>query len=212
MWIRPVDNSVNARLEWASPTPMGILMVLGGLFLGGAGLLSSTDPAGMFLMLIAAKGGRIESLVSLPIGAVRLSERYLRADPPTSEEVRALYAALDDALAQPPLPLGVPLVGTAGTVTTLAAVALGLPEYVPERVQGMRIARGEVERQIARYLAVPLADRKRIPGLQPKRADTIVAGAAIVDRVMARARVEEIIVSDRGIRWGLAYELAGRAG
>ena len=54
MWIRPVDNSVNARLEWASPTPMGILMVLGGLFLGGAGLLSSTDPAGMFLMLIAA--------------------------------------------------------------------------------------------------------------------------------------------------------------
>ena len=54
MWTRPVDNSVSARLEWASPTPMGVVMVLGGLVLGGAGLLSGTDPAGMVLMLIAA--------------------------------------------------------------------------------------------------------------------------------------------------------------
>ena len=173
------------------------------------GPLLVCDVGGGSTELIAARNGRIESLVSLPIGAVRLSERYLRSDPPTQDEVRALYAALDDALAQPPLPEGVTLVGTAGTVTTLASVALGMPQYQPDRVQGMRIARCEVERQITHYLAVPLSERKRIPGLEPKRADTIVAGAAIVDRVMARARVEEIVVSDRGIRWGLAYELLG---
>jgi exopolyphosphatase/guanosine-5'-triphosphate,3'-diphosphate pyrophosphatase len=168
------------------------------------------DIGGGSTELIHGRAGKVDSLVSLPIGSVRLTERFLRSDPPAAEEVRALYAALDDVLANPPLPRGVPLVGTAGTITTLAAVALGLEPYVADRVQGMRLARGEIERQMGRYLAVPLGDRKRIPGLEPKRADTIIAGAAIIDRVMAKAGVEEVVVSDRGIRWGLAYELADR--
>jgi exopolyphosphatase / guanosine-5'-triphosphate,3'-diphosphate pyrophosphatase len=175
------------------------------------GPLLVCDVGGGSTELIAGRGGVVESLVSLPIGSVRMTERFLASDPPAPEEVRALYAALDDALSHPPLPRGVPLVGTAGTVTTLAAVAQGLEPYTPERVQGMRLARGEIERQLGRYLAVSLAGRRRIPGLEPKRADTIIAGAAIVDRVMARAGVEDLVVSDRGIRWGLAYELAAKA-
>jgi exopolyphosphatase/guanosine-5'-triphosphate,3'-diphosphate pyrophosphatase len=171
------------------------------------GPLLVCDVGGGSTEIIHGERGAIRSLVSVPIGSVRMTERFLHGDPPTPSEVQALYAALDEILAPLPLPSGAPLVGIAGTVTTLGAVALALAPYDPERVHGLRLPRAEVERQIARYLALPLADRKRVPGLEPKRADTIIAGAAIVDRVMARAKVDEIVVSDRGIRWGLAWEL-----
>src|SRR5262249_41068708 len=158
---------------------------------------------------IVGRDGRVASLVSVPIGSVRLAERHLRGDPPAPAEAKAMIADIDAALAATELPRGVPLVGIAGTVTTLAAVALGLDPYDPDRVQGMRLPPAQIERQLARYLEIPLAARRRVRGLDPKRADVIPAGAAVVDRVMARLDAGEIIVSDRGIRWGLAYEVAG---
>ncbi len=171
------------------------------------GELVVCDVGGGSTEIIVGRAGRIVSRVSLPIGSVRMSERYLRGDPPTAGEARALVIGIDEALAGIDVPRGATLVGTAGTLTTLAAVAIGLDPYDADRVQGMRLARGEVERQLARYLELTTAQRMQIKGLEPKRADVIAAGAAIVDRIMARTGVDEVVVSDRGIRWGLAYEM-----
>lgn len=184
------------------------------------------DVGGGSTEIIRARGGRIEALASVPIGAVRLAERHLSSDPPTPTEAAAMRRDVDLALASAfagPLrqdraaggadggdaerPI---LVGLAGTVTTLAAVALGLELYDPDRVQGARLGRAEVERQLATYLSLTVEERRRIRGLHPKRAHPIPGGAAIVAGVMAHLGAEELIVSDRGIRWGLAYELAAR--
>jgi exopolyphosphatase/guanosine-5'-triphosphate,3'-diphosphate pyrophosphatase len=149
----------------------------------------------------------IEGVISLPIGSVRLTERLIAHDPPTAEERAAVGAAVDEALARAPAPRGT-LVGIAGTVTTLAAMALELTTYVGERVHGSELPYATVVGLMERLATTPLADRRRTPGLDPKRADVIYAGAVILERVMARAQADSCLVSDRGIRWGLVYETA----
>ena len=98
--------------------------------------------------------------------------------------------------------------GVAGTVTSLAAMALALPSYDAARVHGHRLSRAELARQVGRLAAATQPEREAMIGLDPRRADVILAGALILDRIAAAARVNEIRVSDRGIRWGLAQELA----
>jgi exopolyphosphatase/guanosine-5'-triphosphate,3'-diphosphate pyrophosphatase len=142
----------------------------------------------------------------LPIGSVRLTERCVAHDPATDDEAAHLATTVDEALAQAPR-LGGALVGIAGTVTTLAAMAQRLERYDATRVHGSHLTRAEVDGLAAQLQAMPLADKKRMPGLEPKRADVIYAGAVILARVMARAGAAECIVSDRGIRWGLIYEM-----
>jgi exopolyphosphatase/guanosine-5'-triphosphate,3'-diphosphate pyrophosphatase len=165
------------------------------------------DVGGGSTELIVGQDGAIASLCSLPVGSVRMAERHLQADPPTATEAAAMQADLDQALAGQTLPRGAPAIGIAGTLTTLAAVAQGLAIYQPERIEGYRLARAEVERQLALYLSLPLSARRGVIGLEPKRADVIAGGAAVVARVLAHLDADAIQVSDRGIRWGLAGEL-----
>ena len=87
-----------------------------------------------------------------------------------------MVAALDATLAPAELPHGAPLVGTAGTVTTLAAVHLGLTLYRPGAVQGLHLSRAVVEAQLARYVGLTVAERRCVPGLDPRRADVIAGG------------------------------------
>jgi exopolyphosphatase/guanosine-5'-triphosphate,3'-diphosphate pyrophosphatase len=148
---------------------------------------------------------------SLQVGAVRLTERHGGADPVGPATLAALRQAARAAL----LPLGAMgggdaggrLVGVAGTVTTLAAVEQALPAYDAELVHGSSLARGRVEALIERLAALPLAERARLPGMEPKRADVIVAGAVVVAEAMALTGFERLTVSDRGVRWGLVHEL-----
>jgi exopolyphosphatase / guanosine-5'-triphosphate,3'-diphosphate pyrophosphatase len=167
------------------------------------------DVGGGSTEVVASDGARMTAATSLPIGAVRLAERHLRHDPPTAEEAAALDADLDAALAGAPIPAGAAVVGTAGTATTLAAVHLGLAGYDPARIHGTRVPAAAVAALRARLLALPCAARRAIRGMEPQRADVIPAGCAILARVLARAGAAELVVSDRGIRWGLAYERAG---
>lgn len=165
------------------------------------------DVGGGSTELISATASALETVISVPIGSVRLAERFLASDPPRSEELAAMITFIDEALA--PVALGTgPLVATAGTATTIAAIAQGLEPFDPAKVAGYRVPRAELERQLARLAEVTLAERRGVRGLAPQRADTIVAGAAILVRVLARAGADEMIVSDRGVRWGLAAELA----
>jgi exopolyphosphatase/guanosine-5'-triphosphate,3'-diphosphate pyrophosphatase len=153
-------------------------------------------------------GARPESAVSLDIGSVRLFERHVRNDPPHASELERVRADIDAALQAAPRPTSDrTLVGVAGTLTTLAAIALELDDYDPARVHGYVLERGSVE-DLARKLArLTLSERRALRGLEPKRADVILVGAQIVERVMDFAGVGELIVSDRGVRWGLAEEL-----
>src|SRR4051794_47419 len=173
------------------------------------------DVGGGSTEIIAVDAGRVVSQTSIPIGAVRLTERHLHHDPPTAPEIVALSADIDRHLATLDLPRSVPVIGTAGTATTLAAVKLGLEHYDPEAVTGLRISRDAVNVLHARLLALGVAERKAMPGIEPQRADVIAAGAAIFARILQRIDAPVLITCDRGIRWGLpceAMSTGGRAG
>jgi exopolyphosphatase/guanosine-5'-triphosphate,3'-diphosphate pyrophosphatase len=166
------------------------------------------DVGGGSTELVASDGARVTAAISVPIGAVRLAERHLRHDPPTAGEAAALVADIDAQLARATIPAGVTVVGTAGSATTLATLHLGLDGYDPAKIHGVRVPAAAVDATLARLLALTTEQRKAVPGMEPKRADVIPAGVAIFARVLARAGAAELVVSDRGIRWGVAYELA----
>ena len=165
------------------------------------------DVGGASTEVIAGDGARVQSAVSVPIGAVRLSERHLRHDPATADERAALAADIDAALAPLDVPRGVTLVASAGTATTLAAIELGLTTYDPARVHGLTLSAERVQQLAERLLTASNGERRAMPGIEPQRVDVIHAGAAIFARLAVRLDAPEVIISDRGIRWGLAYEL-----
>ena len=135
---------------------------------------------------------------------------------PRSQPTRRLAHEIDDVrhavdaalLAEPAIPGDATLVGVAGTVTTLAAVARAIDPYDAARVHGARLELETIRDVVRRLTSVTLAERKKIPGLEPRRADVIVAGAVLVERLVTWSQKSEIVVSDRGVRWGLAEELA----
>ena len=183
---------------------------------GGDGL-----PAGLPLAVLDVGGGSTEftwgdgpaprGRVSLQVGAVRLTERHVSTDPISAADERRLRDAAREALrplaalAPPP---GARLVAVAGTVTTLAAVAQALPAYDAARVHGAALSLDDVEALVARLAALPVAARAALPGMEPKRADVIVAGAIVVAEAMRATGFDRLTVSDRGVRWGLLYDRA----
>jgi exopolyphosphatase/guanosine-5'-triphosphate,3'-diphosphate pyrophosphatase len=194
-----IDGEREARLSWravraAFPQLQGVRTVLD---IGGG----STE-------LLVGDGAEPAEVISVPIGSVRLTERCLKHDPPTAEEIQALHDTVEKALDGAPAPRG-RVVGIAGTVTTLAAMAQKLTTYDADKVHGSSLDADELRVTIDHLGKTPVADRKRTPGLDPKRADVIYAGAVILERVLARAGASACLVSDRGIRWGLVYEAAG---
>lgn len=153
-----------------------------------------------------------QNRVSLDMGSVRLFERHVRGDPPSSQELAAIEADVSEQLAAA-APVShrsssaITLVGVAGTVTTLKSIELELDAYDPARVHGAVLTLGAVERLCAKLASLPLGERKQLPGLHPKRADVIVAGAIIVRDLLRRVGATETIVSDRGVRFGLLEQL-----
>ena len=168
------------------------------------------DIGGGSTEIIVARAGRMEFRRSLPLGSVRLTEKHIRRDPATPAEVETVTREIVQQLANVPFPAGpLTLVGTAGTVTSLAAMALGLASYDPARVHGHHLTLSTLEQQIDRLRASTQAERETMAGLDPKRADVILAGACILQEIASFAHATEILVSDRGIRWGLLFEKAG---
>ena len=146
---------------------------------------------------------------SYDVGSVRLTERHVRSDPPSQEECAAVTRTAEEAFASVPASVGAaPVVGIAGTVTTLAAVSLGLTDYDGSRVHGHTMTLEELERVVTMLARVSLEERKSIAGLEPKRADVIVAGGLVALAFLRHVGAPSVVVSDRGVRWGLAEELA----
>jgi exopolyphosphatase/guanosine-5'-triphosphate,3'-diphosphate pyrophosphatase len=147
----------------------------------------------------------LDSRTSLDIGAVRLTERYLHSDPPTRDELAACAQYVRTVL--PPVDV-TSAVGVAGTITSLAALDLGLDEYDRERVHGHELSLAGIERQLGRLAALPLAQRREVPALEPERAPVIVAGAVIAREVLAAYGLDAYRVSEHDILDGIALAAA----
>jgi len=151
---------------------------------------------------------RVEQRVSLDIGSVRLFERFVRSDPPSTGELSAIRAYIDGELLRAPRPAALARwVGTAGTVTTVAAIARGIDPYDASKIHGLRLSASEITATTHRLCSVGLEERRAIGGLEPQRADIIPVGATLLACIVAWAGIGTIVVSDRGVRWGLALQL-----
>jgi exopolyphosphatase/guanosine-5'-triphosphate,3'-diphosphate pyrophosphatase len=142
---------------------------------------------------------------SVDVGCVRVTERFLRSDPPAPAEldeaatyVRSVLPSCEPSSA----------IGVAGTVTTLATLDLGDAEYDPQRTHGHRLPRESVERELDRLAALTVAERERVPGIEPGRAPVIVAGALILREILRAYDLDEIEVSERDILHGAALAAA----
>lgn len=146
---------------------------------------------------------------SFDVGSVRLTERHVRTDPPTDTELAAVRETARTAFAAvPELTLEAPPVGIAGTMTTLAAVSMAMERYDGAKVHGASMSIEELRAVVDRLARTPFEQRKAIAGLEPKRADVIVAGGLVALAFLERVHAPAVTVSDRGVRWGLAEELA----
>lgn len=178
---------------------------------GGKGPLVVLDIGGGSTEFIyASAAGAITFRRSFDVGSVRLTERFVTEDPPSAPERATLSAHLDATFAAlPPAPEAARLVGVAGTVTTLCAVARKIDPYDAAKVHGAALSAAELAATVELLWSLPLAQRRALPGLQPKRADVIPAGALILDAAARRLRATEVLVSDRGLRWGLLADRFG---
>jgi len=149
---------------------------------------------------------------SVDIGCVRMTERHLRDDPPSYEQVIAATADIDAAIAaadaQVDFGLAQTLVGLAGSVTTVAALALGLEEYDANVINGSRVSAADVDSIATSLLMMKRTDRARLGVMHPGRVDVIGGGALVLDRILKATGLASVLVSEHDILDGIAWSLA----
>lgn len=185
------------------------------------GATAELDPADGPFLVFDIGGGSTEfaygvdeatAAMSLDIGCVRLTEKYIESDPPRPEELVACLsiteAHLDDVAREMPQAFEArTFVGLAGTVSSAAMVEIGLPEYDRDQVHHFRLSKAAAEDVYRTVAMESRADRAHNPGLEPGRVDTIVGGMSILVRIMRYFGIEELLVSEADILDGLAFSL-----
>ena len=185
---------------------LAYLAVQAGLGLG-QGSLVVFDTGGGSSQFTFGRGAVVDERFSLNVGAVRLTEQFGLGGPLSAGQLEAALAAIAgefdrlDGHAAPDA-----LVGMGGAITNMTAVMLSLAVYDPDAVQGSVLGRAEVDRQIESFRTRDVEARRRIVGLQPKRADVILAGACVVRTVMDKLGRDSLTVSDRGLRHGVLLD------
>ena len=169
------------------------------------------DVGGGSTEFVRGNAAGVVEAISIGVGSVRLTEQFLRSDPVQTEECEKMVIAIEKELTRLPNQWLkddsiLTLVGIAGTFTTLSAVEKKLVCYTHGEVHGSRLTLSEVRRQVALFQGKTIMERKAIPGLEPKRADVILAGACLIERIMTLFHSERVIVSDQGVRYGLLHE------
>jgi exopolyphosphatase / guanosine-5'-triphosphate,3'-diphosphate pyrophosphatase len=201
--VEVITGEEEARLAY--------LAAMSGLGLGGTpARLAVLDTGGGSSQFTFGRGSDVEEQFSVNVGAARFTERFGLGDAVSEETLRAARDAIAADLAQldgrePPDRL----VGMGGANTNLAAVKHGLPRYDADVVQGTQLERAEIDRQIELYRTRGAAERREIVGLQPQRAEVILAGACIVRTVLEKLGIDALTVSDRGLRHGVLVERFG---
>lgn len=208
-FIDMVEQRCGVRIETIPGTEEGrlaYLAVKAGLGLA-EGSLVIFDTGGGSTQFTFGRGSNVEEQFSLNIGAVRFTEKYGLAGAISQEQLKVAQDAIAseftriDGRASPDA-----LVGMGGAITNIAAVKHQMAKYDPDVIQGSVIERTEVERQIELYRSKTTDERRAIVGLQPKRADVILAGVCIVKIVMDKLGKDKLSVSDRGLRHGVLID------
>jgi exopolyphosphatase/guanosine-5'-triphosphate,3'-diphosphate pyrophosphatase len=223
--LRDAENSAEVRARWRDRLGFDVRVISGneeaaysflavqrGLSCGSQELLV-IDIGGGSTEFIRGNDSGVALALSIDIGSVRLTERFLHSDPVRPDEVVPMVAAIDREIAQLPgrgiyPDSSLSLVGIAGTFTTLAAVEKKLARYSHSDVHGSCLTIGEAHRQAGLFQERSVAERRKIVGMDPKRADVIFAGACLIERIMTFFHADKVIVSDQGVRYGLLHELA----
>jgi exopolyphosphatase/guanosine-5'-triphosphate,3'-diphosphate pyrophosphatase len=201
--VEVIDGEEEARLAYiAAKSSLGL----------GRGSHTVFDTGGGSSQFTFVRNGRVDERFSVNVGAVRLTEQYGLSGKVTEDRLASAREAIAAELAVlEGRPVPDALIGMGGAVTNLAAVKLGLATYDPDAVHGSVLDRTEIDRQIELYCARSAEQRRQIVGLQPGRAEVILAGACIVSAILAKLGRESFIVSDRGLRHGLLMERFGGA-
>ncbi len=166
------------------------------------------DIGGGSTEIIVGEESRIRSKRSIDVGCVRLTERFLKASPPTSLNIsQALRSIREEIAPFAPLESTARLIGVAGTLTTLAAIDLNLPAYDPSKVSGHVLKKESIQTIFNQLRIKTLEELKAIPQILEGRADILLAGILILLEVMNQLEATEISVSDRGLRYGIAMEV-----
>lgn len=166
------------------------------------------DTGGGSTDFVFAERGNIKSRVSLNIGAISLTERYFKQVPVPPETLVIVQNEIHRELREGGITSnGGILIGMGGNVTTMAAVKIKMKPFVSHKIQGLNLTISDVKNQIADYASKAIYERSRIAGLDPGRADIILAGACIVNAVMELCNVYEIIVSNKGLRHILIHKM-----
>ena len=205
-FVRQVQQECGLQLEIISGEEEARLAHLGVITGLGTrpGRLAIFDIGGGSTEFVFGEGAAIHERFSLDVGAIRLTDDYCRSDPVTPEERDRLLAAVDRELGRlSGLDSPDVLVGIGGTVTNLSAIQQSLPAYDTGRVEGSTLTRDQVAALLELLRGKTLAERRRVVGLEPKRADVILAGTALALRIMDHLRCPVLTVSDRGLRHGL---------
>jgi exopolyphosphatase/guanosine-5'-triphosphate,3'-diphosphate pyrophosphatase len=203
--IEVISGEEEARLAYIAATS--------GLGAGGGGSLIVFDSGGGSTQLTFGDGAHVDERFSLNVGAVVITERCDLAGAVSDEALAAAFAAIATELARlDDRPTPGSLVGMGGTVTNLAAVKHALATYDPDVVQGTVLDQAEVDRQIELYRTRSADERRTIVGLQPGRAEVILAGACIVRTILDKLGCSSVTVSDRGLRHGLIVDRFGQQG
>lgn len=190
-------------------------------FLGAtADLVNDQNPPASPYLVVDIGGGSTEFVLgttapdqalSTNVGCVRMTERHLVGDPPTVEQIAAatkdIDAAIDQAAQVVDLASAKSLIGLAGSVTTVAAIALGLTAYKSEIIHGSRISADQVHKVATELLAMPREQRAKLGPMHPGRIDVIGGGALVLDRIMQKTGIGEVVVSERDILDGIARDL-----
>lgn len=180
-----------------------------------------SDPAiqGEDLLIIDIGGGSTEIIkgtrdafvdyVSIPVGTVKLTELFIAHDPPLPEELECLVAYVQDRIDGLVHAGNAAVVGMAGTMTTLAAMVLGVP-FDKEKVHGMNVSAALLEEWIARLGRMTIAERKVLPGMEAGREDLLLQGMVLMREIMRACGASSFSVSTYGARYGVIYEATGR--
>ncbi|MCL2215750.1 MAG: Ppx/GppA family phosphatase [Defluviitaleaceae bacterium] len=186
---------------------LAYLAVLSGLPLQD-GKLAIFDTGGGSTEFVFGECKAVSKRFSVDLGAIRITEKYFKADPVSKSDVSAAIQEIDSVFAENDVCGNVSqLVGMGGTVTSMGAVKHKMAKYDPDVIQGSTLTLTDVEEQIEAYSSRTIEERKDIVGLQPKRADVILAGACILKVIISRLGVDKLTISDRGLRHGMAFDM-----
>jgi len=202
--IEVISGEEEGRLTFSGATGQDSLVSKGALAL-------VVDVGGGSTEYIYGRDQEVYGATSLDIGSVRLSELFLKHDPPLEEElveVRKMIRKVADPVfseiaAQNPSVM----IAVAGTATQLSAVEYGVEPYDPEKIHGSKITLPQLKALIARLSSLPLEERKKVKGMHPQRADVIIPGALILEETLEALGLPEMVVGERDILDGVIYSL-----